>query len=185
MGMFDGIENTASSSNGGRYIVPGHYLARIDRVKAGESQQGNGEFVAIEVTILDALPDGDIPYDPEWNRLSAEEWHRPGEQASHLLMSKHQSFQANFKAFVANVGGVAESEVTAGRCKQVTEGLFDGLFVEIRARTIKTRRGTPFTVVGYSREVPASEIKARVAAETLDRILGPGRIDELVEAAAE
>lgn len=181
MGMFDNIENTVASSNGGSYVRPGHYLARIDRVKSGESQQGSGEFVAIEMTVLAALEDGDLPVDEDFNILGKEHWHRPGENVSHLLMAKHPSFQANFKSFVANVGGVAESEVTKDRCVQVTQGLFEGLFVEVRARTVKTRRGSPFTLVGYSREVPPEEIRERVDLETLSRVLGPGKIDELVE----
>lgn len=182
MGMFDGIENKKASANGGRFIVPGHYLARIDRVKAGTSSSGQGEFVAIEKTILSALPDGDVPFDEDWNRLSTDQWHRPGEQVSHLLMAKHASFQSNFKAFVANVGDLRDEEVTKERCLKVTEGgVFDGLFVEVRASTIKTKStGRPFTRVGYVREVPPSEIKERIDAETLDRILGPGVIDELI-----
>ena len=182
MGMFDGIENKQASSNGGSYVRPGHYIARLDRVKSGESQQGNGGFVAIEMTVLAALPDGDIPVDEEFNILSADHWHREGENVSHLLMSKHASFQANFKSFVANVGGIPEAEVDAGKCTAVTQGLFEGLIVEVRARTVKTRRGSPFTVVGYSREVPPSEIQERVDAETLERVLGAGKIEALVEA---
>mgnify|MGYP003631491446 FL=1 len=182
MGMFDNIEKTAASSNGGSYVRPGHYLARIDRVKSGESAQGSGEFVAIEMTVLDALPDGDIPVDDQFNILSADYWHKAGENVSHLLMAKHQSFQSNFKSFVANVGGIPEAEVDAGKCTAVTQGLFEGLIVEVRARTVKTRRGSPFTVVGYSREVPPAEIQERVDAETLERVLGAGKIDQLVEA---
>jgi hypothetical protein len=178
--MFDNIENTQSSSNGGSYVKPGHYLARIDRVKAGISQQDGGEFVAIEMTILDALPDGDIPVDKDFNLLSADAWHRPGENVSHLLMAKHASFQANYKAFVGNVGGLPESTITKQHCEAVTEGLFEGLFVEVRARTVKTRRGNPFTVVGYSREVPPEEIAERVDVESLARVLGPGVIEQLV-----
>lgn len=182
MGMFDGIEKKVSSSNGGTYIRPGHYLARIDRVKAGTSQQDSGEFVAIEMTVLAALPDGEIPVDEDFNLLSSEHWHRPGEAVSHLLMAKHASFQGNFKAFVSNVGGLTDKAVTAEKCSMVTQGLFDGLLVEVRARTTKTRKGSPFTVVGYAREVPPAEVKQRVVAETLDQVLGVGKIDELIEA---
>jgi len=181
MGMFDGIDKKQASSNGGSYVRPGHYFARVDRVKSGDSAQGSGEFVAIEMTILAALPDGDIPVDEEFNLLSADYWHKAGESVSHLLMAKHQSFQSNFKAFVANVGGVPEAEVNAERCTQVTQGLFEGLLVEVRARTVKTRRGSPFTVVGYSREIPPDEVKKRVDAETLERVLGAGGIDRLIE----
>lgn len=181
MGMFDNIENTQSSSNGGSYVKPGHYIARVDRVKAGVSQQDGGEFVAIEMTVVETLPDGDIPVDGDFNLLSAEAWHRPGENVSHLLMAKHASFQANFKAFVGNVGGLAESDIGKQHCEAVTNGLFEGLFVEVRARTVKTRRGSPFTVVGYSREVPPEEVQERVDGDQLARVIGAGAIEDLVE----
>ena len=182
MGMFDNIEKTQASSNGGSYVRPGHYLARVDRVKAGVSQQDGGECVAIEMTVVETLQDGDIPVDSDFNLQTKDAWHRPGENVSHLLMAKHASFQSNFKAFVANVGGIPEGDINQDHCQKVTEGLFEGLFVEVRARTVKTRRGTPFTVVGYSREVPPAEINERVDEETLGRVLGEGKIEELVEA---
>ena len=182
MGMFDNIEDAQTSSNGGSYVKPGHYLARIDRVKAGISQQDKKEFVAIEMTVLASLPDGDIPVDADFSLQTKDAWHRSGENVSHLLMSKHASFQSNFKAFVANVGGIPEGDIQKSHCEKVTDGCFEGLFVEVRARTIKTRAGNPFTVVGYSREVPPSEISERVDEETLARVLGPGKIEELVEA---
>ena len=178
--MFSGIENVKSSANGGSYVKPGHYFLRIDRVKAGDSQQGSGKFVAIEMTVLGSFPDGDPVLDEHFN-IVADAWHRPGEQVTHLLMEKHASFQANYKAFVANVGGIPEDKVTETHCIQVTEGLFEGLMVEVRARTIKTRRGSPFTVVGYSREVPPDEVKSRVDVEALAKVLGPGKIDELID----
>ena len=52
MGMFGGIANTPANQQGGNYIRPGHYIMRLDRVKAGTSQQGSGDFVAIEMTTL-------------------------------------------------------------------------------------------------------------------------------------
>lgn len=182
MGMFSKVASAEASANGGDYIKPGHYFCRIDRVKAGESQQGNGGFVAIELTVVAAKEDGDLPVDSDFNKLTKEAWHTPGQQVSHLMMTKHASFLGNFKAFVANVGGIAADDVTEENCEAVTDGLFDGLFVEIRARAIKTRAGNPFTAVGYTREVPPQEIKDNEPEETLDLVLGKGKIDELIEA---
>lgn len=184
MGMFSGIEKVKPSANGGSYVKPGHYFLRIDRVKAGDSQQGSGAFVAIEMTVLGVFPDGDPVLDEGFN-IVPDSWHRPGETVTHLMMQKHASFQANYKAFVANVGGIPEEKVSETHCVQVTEGLFEGLIVEVRARTIKTRKGSPFTVVGYSREVPPSEVKSRVDVDALTKVLGPGKIDELIEAFGE
>lgn len=184
MGIFDNVENTQAANSGGNYIRPGHYLARVDRIKSGTSQTGAGDFVAVEMTVLEALPDGDVPVNENFEKLGEDQWHRAGEQVSHVLMAKHQSFLGNFKALVANIGGIAEAEVTRERCEAVTDGLFDGLLVEVRARTIKTKsRGTPFTVVTYVREVPAQEVSERVDVETLSRVLGPGAIDDLIAAA--
>ena len=182
MGIFDGIEKKKASHNGGNFVKSGHYFSVLDRVKSGESSRGKGAFVAIEQRVLAALPDGDIPVDENFKLLSAEAWHRPGENITHLMMDKHESFLGNFKAFAANIGGVAEEEITDKRCQEITEGLFDGLFIEFKARTTKTRAGKPFTVISYIREVPAEEIKDSVSREVLDLVLGKGGIDKIIAA---
>lgn len=182
MGLFDDIEDQKASSDGGAYITSGHYLLRINRVKADKSSSGAGDFVAIEMNVLAALPDGDMPLDENFESKGQEAWHRPGEAVTHLLMGKHKSFQANFKSFVMNVGDIPEAKVSKEVCEQVTGGLFEGLFVEVRSRTIRTQAGKPFTKVSYVREVPPTEIAERVSEEDLNRILGEGKIDELIEA---
>ena len=182
MGLFDDIEEKKASSDGGAYITSGHYILRINRVKADSSQSGAGDFVAIEQQVLAALPDGDVPLDENFQPLGKDAWHRPGEAVTHLLMGKHKSFAANFKSFVMNVGDIPEAKVTKEVCEQVTSGLFEGLFVEVRARTIRTQAGRPFTKVSYVREVPPAEVAERVSEEDLARILGDGKIDELIEA---
>lgn len=183
MGMFDNIDKAQASARGANYAKAGHYLARIDRVKAGESQQGAGEFVAVEMTVLAALPDGDVPLNDDFEPLGPDNWHRVGEQISHVMMTKHKSFLGNMKAFVSNVGGIPESEVGPAECQQVTEGLFDGVFIELRNRDIKTKTTCKrFTIVGYIREVPASEIGQRVDVDALEKVLGPGKIQTLIEA---
>jgi hypothetical protein len=182
MGLFDDIQDAKAAADGGAYITAGHYFTLINRVKADKSTSGAGEFVAIEMTNLATLSDGDIPLDENFEPKGQTAWHRPGEPVTHLMMGKHASFQANFKAFVMAVGDIPESKVTADVCKQVTSGLFEGLFVEIRARTIRTRGGKPFTRVSYVREVPPAEIAERVSVEDSNRILGVGKIDQLIEA---
>ena len=182
MGLFDDINDTKASADGGAYITSGHYLLQINRVKADKSTSGAGDFVAIEMNVLATLPDGDIPLDENFEAKGKEAWHRPGEAVTHLMMDKHASFKANFKAFVMNVGDIPEAKVTPQVCEQVTDGLFEGLFVEVRSRTIRTNKGKPFTKVSYVREVPPAELGERVSEEDLTRVLGEGKIDELIEA---
>lgn len=180
MGMFDKVEDAKASVDGGSYVRAGHYIARIDRVKADKSQQNNDEFVAVEMTVLSTLPDGDIPVDADFNSLGKENWHAAGEQFTHLMMTKHASFLGNMKAFVANIGGMPEVEVDSDTCEEVTNGVFEGLFIELRARTIRTRAGKPFTKVGYVREVPPLEISDRLGDDECSRLLGVGKIAELI-----
>lgn len=183
MGMFDGIENAATNNSGGTNLTAGHYIMRVDRIKAGESQQGKGGFMAVEMTVLAVLPGGDVPLDENFQPLGREAWHHVGQSVSDVMMSHWPSFKGNVKAMVANIGGIDPKDVTQERCEQVTNGLFDGLFIELRAKTIKTKNsGKPFTKVSYLREVEPADLKARVSAEDLDSVLGEGKIDELIEA---
>lgn len=182
MGMFDKVQEKQASSDGGNFIVPGHYILRIDRVKAGTSQSGKGDFVAVEMVVLDVLSDGSIPLDSNFEPLGEKAWHSVGEAITHLMMAKYPSFEGNVKAFIMGVGDVPEDNVTPEMCESVCDGLFEGLFVEVRARTIKTTKNKPFTKVSYAREVTPSDLGDMVSESNLERVLGAGKIDELIEA---
>jgi hypothetical protein len=187
MGMFSGIGKAKANNDGGAYLKSGHYFARINRVKADVSQQRKGEeYVATELTVVHTFEDGDLHQvqregEKEFVTLDRDAWHRPGERVSHLMWEKHPSFEGNFKAFVMNVGSIDESQVDEDKCEAACNGAFEGLFVEIRARVVPTRKKTPFTKASYVREVSPSELKERVPIETLDRVLGEGKIDDLIE----
>lgn len=149
MGMFDGIEG-AKASFDAKYQGPGHYLNRIDRVKADKTRAGD-EFMAVEMTVMHTFMDG----------LGApEKWHKAGEATSHLMMKKHDSFLGNVKAMVANLLGVHESEVTKADCERISsaEQPMAGMVIELSARDILTKKNQPFTKVSYTREVPAVEL---------------------------
>lgn len=172
-GMFDGIED-AKASFDSNYERNGHYIMRIDRVKADKSRKGDG-FVAFEKTVLHVFDDGDG---------ERESWHRPGEAVTHMLMEKHDSFLGNLKAAIAGCFGCDPTEVTKAVCTQVVgaEQALAGMIVEMRNRDILTRAGNPFTKVTYRREVPASEL-AETLSEKMIATFFPG--DTLAEMIAE
>jgi len=149
MGMFDGVE-TAKASFDAKYQGAGHYLNRIDRVKADKTRGGD-EFLAVEMTVLHTFADGQG--DPA-------KWHKPGEAVSHLMMKKHDSFLGNVKAMVANVMGAHESEVTKADCERIctAEQPFAGMVVELSGRDILTKKNQPFTKISYVREMPAVDL---------------------------
>lgn len=149
MGLFDGVEQ-AKASFDAKYQGAGHYLCRIDRIKADKTRGGD-EFMAVEMTVMHTFMDG---------QGAPEKWHKPGESTSHLLMKKHDSFLGNVKALVANVTGCHESEVTKADCERIAsaEQPLAGAVIELSARDILTRKNQPFTKVSYIREVPATEL---------------------------
>lgn len=155
MGMFTGVED-AKASFDAVYVNVGHYILRIDRVKADESRKKE-QFMAVEMTTLHQygdcasfLKEGDSP----------DKLHRPGQAVSHLMMAKHESFKGNVKAMIANILGVHETEVSEKDCNDICgEGQpLGGMIIEVRAQNILTRDKRDFTKVTYVREVPASEL---------------------------
>lgn len=185
--MFEKIGDAKVQGERGSRPVPGHYLGMIDRIRAGESQQGKGDFVAVELRNLLTLADGDIPVNENFEPLGKDAWHRPGERVTQILMEKNQMFLSNFKSMVSAIGGIAPEQIDKEKSLKVTSGLFDGLFIEWTCRPQKKKNdGKLFNAMYYQREVPAEEIKRRVSKEILDLVLGEDVIDEIIanEAAA-
>lgn len=151
VGMFSGIEKVKARIDA-NYIRPGHYLARIDVVKADKTRKQDG-FVAIEMTILHVIDNDN------------DKGHSVGENVSHLLMQKHDAFLGNMKSFVANVFGMMPEEITEQHCTLVcsTPCPLTGTVVEFTARNITTRLGSDFTAINYRREVPAAECIATLS----------------------
>jgi len=172
MSMFSGIE-TAKASFDAKYLQQGHYLCRIDRVKADKTRSGD-QFLAVEMTVLHTFTDGDgLP----------EKWHKAGESASHLMMAKHDSFLGNVKAMIANLLACHESEVKESDCVKVSEKEqpLAGMVAEIRARDILTRANKSFTKVSYIREFPASEIEAVLDEKTLALYFPGDTLEKMIE----
>jgi len=164
MGLFTGIEN-AKPSFDAKYIMPGHYLCRIDRIKADRTRKGD-DFLAVEMTVLHTFDDGDVN-EKAGGRAA---WHRPGESVSQLFLAKHDTFKGNVKAMVANLTGCHESEVTEADCQRICseEQVLSGMIAEIKARTIITKAGQEFTKVSYVREFPAAELQDVLDEKILD-----------------
>lgn len=182
--MFDDVDKAKTNGDRGNRPVPGHYIMLLDRVKSGVSEKKKGPYVAIEMRNLLTLQDGDIPVNEQFESLGSEAWHRPGEMVTQVLMARNEMFLSNFKTFVHKVGGYAENAIDKALCEKVTgEGILNGLFIEWRCRPQKTvKDGKLFNALYYEREVSAKEVLQRVPRETLDMVLGPGVIDEIIAA---
>jgi len=181
--MFSGIRD-AKMSTDSNYARRGHYLAMITKMKADETRAGD-DFVAVEMTILHTFEDGDgKDLQGSDDARPEDTWHRPGEDMSHLMMAKHDSFLGNLKACIANVLDVEPAEVTEEACIEATDPdgaqPMAGRVVELKNRVITTRAGKPFTKVSYAREVDPSEY-----AEVIDQKVLARYVPDLDERLAE
>lgn len=188
MSLFKRAAEASASANTTGNIVPGHYIFRIDRVKSGISKKDDHEYVAIEATVVHDYGDGDPVLNDSFEPVPGA-GHVAGAAVSQVMSAKHKSTPGNLKAFVANVGGIPEGEVGEAEFAAVCgdDQLFAGLFVEVRARTIKlSSTGKPFTVVGWVREVKPAEVADRVGHEAADAVLGAsGTLQGLIDAYEE
>lgn len=133
-GMFDGIEG-ARVSEGGVYLKPGVFKARIMAVKALKDRKGVGTFV-VECELIESSND-DLP---------------KGTIASWVVKLDKEPALGNIKAFAAAATGVSAKEVTAKAIELiVSEGnpLRDTV-LKISAQNIKTKAGSDFTKVTWS-----------------------------------
>jgi len=144
--LFNGMGD-AKPSFAANYLREGHYVARIDRLKADQNRKKR-TFLAIEMTVLFVLNNGE------------GRGHRAGESCTHMLMADQDSFLGNVKAFVSNVLGCTPEEVTEEACVDLCadDQPMRGTLIEVIGVPIVTRQGKPFTRVNYKREVPASEL---------------------------
>lgn len=155
-GMFSGLK-AAKASIRATYERPGHYIQMIRGVKAGKNRNKE-DFLAIEKVVVAAV----------------EGTHTPGEDVTHLMMPKHDSFLANVKAFIENVLEINDSDYSAEELEEAMEDIcgdsnpMAGTFIEVVNHDIMTKADKPFTIVSYKREVPASEIKELLAEGDID-----------------
>jgi hypothetical protein len=188
--LFDGIDS-ARTSQDSNYIRPGHYLMRIDRIKADTNQKGQ-PFLATELTVLHVFSSAEAD-------KVGESAHTPGESVTDMKMKHHQSFLGNVRAMLAGIEGMAVEELqrqlaqsgdtvasyAVKLCGQ--DQPYAGMLVEVYAKQIMTRpkhnapNGTPFTKVTYRREVRASELASIMAPEALQMFFGNGLLEQLLQ----
>ena len=176
LGVFKGLSG-AKARVDANYIRPGRYWARINKVVLKKSRKDD-TFIAIEMTVLAIHDDAKLQQKP------GQHCHSVREAMTHMMMAKHDSFLGNVKAFLANVLGVNEAEITEDNAVEVCSDSqpLSGTIVEVNAHNIVTRKNTDFTAVNYMREVRAEEALAALPAEIVARYF-PGNYLQNVAAA--
>lgn len=187
--LFGGIDSARTSFDS-NYMRAGHYLCRIDRIKAS-TNQGGEPFLATEMTILHCFSDHEAV---QVGVLA----HAAGEQVTDMKMKKHQSFLGNVRAMIAGLEGmtVEELQQQLGREGKNVEMYmievcgaqqpYAGTFVEVYARQIMTRpkpgvpNGTPFTKITYKREVRPSELPGFMPPELLQSFFPGDMLQQLI-----
>lgn len=172
--VFAGVKE-AKPSFAANYLSEGHYLLRIDRVKFGKTRKGD-EFVAVETTVAHVWDNNDGA------------GHKIGENATHMLMCKHDMFLPNFKAMIVNLLKCPETDITVDACVQICDEAtqpFSGMLVEIIAKNIVTREGNDFTRIDYKRQVPAEEVAGLLSDEVKTRLFPDGELERKIEVERE
>ena len=149
MSIFGGT-NEAPLPGGGRNFKDGRYLVRLEAFKRGVSQQGKGDYVVAEVTVLEVLTE----YDDS---------NKPGERVSWVQLARWQPFKGNVKAFIVAATGSeldgADLVAPNGERIKVQEALekasagdgtmLAGATMIASAHGTKTKAGGDFTVVRW------------------------------------
>jgi hypothetical protein len=170
--IFAGISD-AKARTDANYERPGNYIELIRRVKADRSRKGE-DFVAIEKTVLAVLDDDE------------GRGHRVGDEVTHMLMAKHDSFLGNIKAMISAVFNVPTDQVSESDAVEVCADNqpMSGAVVECANRNQVTRRGTDFTIINYKRSLTVAEIRQRLDPAVLARYF-PGDVLDRMEAAEQ
>lgn len=149
-GIFDGMGDAASRLDA-NYVIPSHFLAIINKCKIGENRKGEGFFV-VEMTVV---------HDCEPDKYQRGTWgHAVGEEVSHMMMAKHDSFLGNVKGFISNTLNMEDD--TIGEEEAIAVAADDqplaGTVIEVASRNVVTRAGNDFTVVNYKGEVEMEDV---------------------------
>lgn len=152
--IFKGIK-AADARKDANYVIPCHIIAKINACRIGENRKGEGFFVVEMTTLYDCAPD-------KFRR--GEYGHEVGEDVSHMMMQKHDSFLPNVKAMIANTldmdpDDIGEEEALAICNENEKNGPVQPLkntIIEIVGRNQVTKKGGDFTVVNYKGEVKPS-----------------------------
>jgi hypothetical protein len=151
--MFNRLGKVKGQGGGGNWFTDGRYLVRLEKITNDESAQGEGEFVAIESTILARL-------------VAFENSKRPGERVSVVYMAKHGDVSiANVKSFIGTLCDMNpnaedgdpdyyDGRAWAAAAEKAAEGAgtaFAGTFLVAEATTIVTKKNKkPFTKITWS-----------------------------------
>lgn len=149
-GIFGGMQD-AKSRIDGNYVIPSHFLGRINKCKQGKNRKDEGFFV-IEMTVL---------HDCEPDKFDRGKWgHSVGEEVSHMMMSKHDSFLSNVKGFISSTLDMTDDKIGEDEALMVCadDQPLAGTIVEVASRNTVTRAGNDFTVVNYKGEVPMDQM---------------------------
>lgn len=157
--IFKGLKD-AKPRVDGNYLTEGRYWLRINKLKIDTSRK-NESFLAIEMTNIRTLDD------------NQGKGHKPGEDVTHMLMAKFDSFLGNVKQFaVCALGGQVKPEEVdeAGMMELCADNQpLHGLVVEVNNKGITTRKGAPFTTVNYLRVVGVEELLHSLSKADQDR----------------
>jgi hypothetical protein len=164
--IFANIKN-AKARVDANYERAGRYYTRINSIKMIETRK-NGEAMVIEQTVI-AVLDND-------NGLG----HKEGDQISHLMLVKNDSFLGNVKAILGGICGqdpeLVSSEDALAVCSDKQP--LAGLVVEKLNRTIQTKAGKDFTVINYVREVPPKELLTSLDPKTIKAFWPNGELEK-------
>ena len=151
-GIFDGMDKAASRLDA-NYVIPSHFLALINKCKIGENRKDEGFFVVEMTVIHDCEPD---------KYARGVFGHAVGEEVSHMMMSKHDSFLGNVKGFISNVLDMPDDKIgeTEALAVAADDQPLAGTVIEVAARNVVTRQNKDFTVVNYKGEVDKEELMA-------------------------
>lgn len=144
----------------------------INKVELDSTRKGKvGLFIRKTVIhIVDpAFPNGQGPA------------HSVGEDITHAYWREQDTFLGNVKGFLS--GTLGQDATTVGE-EEIMSVISDdqplgGTVVEVKGRDILTKKGEPFTVITYVREVPPAELLAALSPEAAERFFGPGGLEQM------
>ncbi len=149
--MFDDI-GSAAATFAANYESPGRYYEFINAVKEIETRKGEAALV-LEKKVIIVLDDDD------------GKGHRAGEEVSHMMMQKHDSFLGNVKAMLIGIMGLEDPDEIPDAewmetCQEMVgeEQPLAGRFVECVNVNRVTKAGGDFTAISYVQQLSPREV---------------------------
>ncbi len=136
---FDGVENAESSSNGLPFITPGTYKLQVEKLSYIQSKKSTDRFTVGEFSVLEA---------------SGESARPAGTRIKHMVKMGTLNSKGNVKSMFAAI--IGEPKPTKDEIMQALapDQPCRGQVVEAFASNVKTKKGTDFTVVEYTKPAP-------------------------------